>query len=362
MEFKPEWKKAFEDMEIISISDLANFTEPLEIEGIEENDVSKLAMLAEMINWHVSQLGEKGDLKKKVVLLGLDNAGKTSVLTALSEQYSAIKQILPTRGLKRQSISIFGYDIMSFDMGGQAEYRDQYFKKMDMYFSAADLVLYCVDIQDTKRYDESLEYLKEISKAFESFKIHPPILVAFTKTDPDLVSNQELNKSQIAMIGKVEEICKKHDVEYINTSIFERNSIENLFSMVLRKLSTSNAVIEFVLNRYLKEIKGRAGCLVSTNGLVYGSVGESRQEEEMLSNSANYLQNLYLFHLNSGLQKDDSMMLQYRKNSLYLIAEHITTIDNAMIYLWVMTHDLHSEASSIAKLKEELIPLIKIFL
>ena len=146
--FDEGWKTSFTDLDINTIQDLAQYKEPILLDEISSDEINKAAMMAEMIFWNVTRLAEKGEQKKKIMLIGLDNAGKTSTLTALSEQYSSIKKLLPTRGLVRQSVSVFGYEIMGYDMGGQAEYRDQYFENADKYFEAADLLMYCIDIQD----------------------------------------------------------------------------------------------------------------------------------------------------------------------------------------------------------------------
>jgi small GTP-binding protein len=360
--FDVEWKDGFTELDINTVQDFAQFKEPIIIENFESEGINKAAMIAEMIFWQITRLAEKGEQKKKIMLIGLDNAGKTSTLTALSEQYSSIKKLLPTRGLVRQSMTVFGYEVMSFDMGGQAEYRDQYFENADKYFEAADLLIYCIDIQDNNRYDESLEYLGKVCETFEKFGFYPPILIVFTKMDPDLMNDVDLNKNRIALIDKIETICPKFDVGYVNSSIFDRNSIENLFSFALKRISTSNAVIEESIHQFIMDIEARSCCLISSGGLVYGSYGETKQEEEMLNNSASYLQNLYQFHVGQGLQREDSYLLNYKTNNLYFVAESITDSESGSVYLWILTHDIEKEMLHIAHFKEELIPLIKIFL
>src|SRR6056297_1515425 len=77
----------FEDLGIETISDLAQYKEELEMEGMDPSEMKKIGMVAEMIFWKITQIAERGARKKKIMLLGLDNAGKTSMLTALSEKY-----------------------------------------------------------------------------------------------------------------------------------------------------------------------------------------------------------------------------------------------------------------------------------
>jgi len=367
-DFDPNWKPFLEeaDDELKTIKDLAQSKEDFVIEGA---DTRKLGIIAEMIFWYMTQIAEYGEKQKKIVFFGLGNAGKTSLLTALSEKYSTMKEVLPTRGLSRQQTKIFGYQVSSFDMGGQEEYRDIYFDKADMYFSPTDILVYCIDIQDTDRYDESLEYFRKILDTYKKYKLSMPVLIAFTKFDPDLVNDEKLNANRIQLIDKIEKTCDDFEVGYVNSSIYERNSIENLFSLSLKRVSTSGGVIQEFLEQFTKNIEARATCLISSTGLVYGTYGKTHQEEEMLKNSAAYLQNLYLFHITQqglGIQREDFYELHYARNNLHFISEYITTAENenngGLVYLWILTNNLRNEILGVKSFREDLLPLIELFI
>lgn len=362
-DFHEEWKEYFNtEMEMTTIKDLADFKEPLEIEGFDPDELNKVAMISEMIFWKVTHLAQKGDQKKKIIILGLDNAGKTSAIVTLSEKYSGIKSVLPTRGLIRQSMSVFGYEISTFDFGGQKDYRDQYFEKAEMHFANTDMIIFCIDVQDSARYDEALEYLGKVSGAFDKLKLYPPILVDFTKLDPDIANDEKINHDKIKLIERIDKLCEKHDIGYANSSIYDRNSIENVFSLALRRVSTSNAIIERLIKDFILESKTRACSVVSSSGLILGSYGATKQEEDLLNNSSAYLQNLYSFHLGQGLQREDYFTLEYKRNRMYFVAEYLCDTESGMIYIWVLTEDMRNEIENIGRLKENLEPLIKIFL
>jgi small GTP-binding protein len=363
----PSWVPFIEELDVTSIKDVAEYKEPIEVEGLDPEELNKAVLIADMIYWHVKNLLEKGDQKKKIVLVGLDNAGKTTLITTLSEKYSAIRQLLPTRGLARQSINLFGYEISTFDLGGQADYRKGYFEKADMVFTATDLILYCIDIQDPNRFQESLDYLKKILTTCANLKLNPPVLLVFTKTDPDVSTDETLNKHRIELIDKIETLAQEFgdlsfDVGYANSSIYERNSIENLFSLALKRISVSNAVIEAILKEFMEDIEAQAVGIVSTAGLIFGSYGKSKKEEELLTNTAIYLQNLYLFHLGEGMQREESYIMEYPRNHIFFIADHIVESDSGIVYLWVMTTNLRKQLTGFPKLKDELLPLIDNFL
>jgi small GTP-binding protein len=360
---EPQFQPFFDEVDIKSIKDLAQFEEPLLMEGLDPDEIAKVSIISEMIFWKLTQIAEFGERQKKIVLFGLGNAGKTSALTALSEKYSSIKNLLPTRGLVRQSVDVLGYSIMAFDMGGQEEYQKTYFEKPDMYFSETDLMIFCIDIQDSDKYDDAITYLDKILEIYGNYNKKLPVLIVFTKVDPDIVNDEKLNQNRIDVTNKIEFKFPDYDIAYTNSSIYERNSLENLFSLALKRISTSGGVIQELLRQYVLDVKARACTLISSSGLVFGSYGETESEEEMLNNTAAYLQNLYLFHISQGgLQPEDFYMMEYKRNNLYFISEHITDVNGGMIYLWVLTNDLRSEVIGIPKFREEIMPLINIFI
>ena len=198
-------------------------------------------------------------------------------------------------------------------------------------------------------------------------KLSMPVLIAFTKFDPDLVNDENLNASRIKLIDKIEKLCDDFEVGYVNSSIYERNSIENLFSLSLKRVSTSGGVIQEFLEQFTKNIEARATCLISSTGLVYGTYGKTNQEEEMLKNSAAYLQNLYLFHITQqglNIQKEDFYELHYARNNLHFVSEYITTAENdgGMVYLWILTNNLRNEILGVKSFREDLLPLIELFI
>ncbi|MFX0074311.1 MAG: ADP-ribosylation factor-like protein, partial [Candidatus Hermodarchaeota archaeon] len=96
---------------------------------------------------------EKIKSHKKLLMIGLDNGGKTSILAVLQDKFSIIKSLLPTRGVKREKLDFFGYPILSWDLGGQVQYREKlYFNRPELFFTEADLVLYVIDTQDNDRF------------------------------------------------------------------------------------------------------------------------------------------------------------------------------------------------------------------
>ncbi|MFX0209357.1 MAG: ADP-ribosylation factor-like protein, partial [Candidatus Hodarchaeota archaeon] len=62
----------------------------------------------------------------KIAILGLDNCGKTSFLSVISNNFGIIPTLRPTKGIERSSTDILGQEIFLWDFGGQEAYREGY--------------------------------------------------------------------------------------------------------------------------------------------------------------------------------------------------------------------------------------------
>ena len=125
----------------------------------------------------------------KIVVSGLDNAGKTSILTALDKKYDFHKDIVsltPTIRVEYHKTEFLGQKVVFWDCGGQEQYRELYQQKQDIYFDGTDLLLYIIDIQDKERFEISLEYLDMILQHFILNEMDVPLIISFHKFDPEL--------------------------------------------------------------------------------------------------------------------------------------------------------------------------------
>ena len=118
----------------------------------------------------------------KIIISGLDNAGKTSILTALDKRYNfeqEIEELQPTKKIEYHQTQFLNKSIAFWDMGGQERYRKLYIADPDFYFANTNLLLYIIDIQDRSRFKLTLEYLNVILEYFEKNNIEVilPVLI-----------------------------------------------------------------------------------------------------------------------------------------------------------------------------------------
>lgn len=128
----------------------------------------------------------------RILLLGLDNAGKTTLLKSLaSEDVShitptqvghkewieigsfnfRIKEFLFLKGFNIKSVQSEGFKLNVWDIGGQRKIRP-YWRN---YFENTDVLIYVIDSADRKRFDETGEVILRKSQErvfFKRFKFY----------------------------------------------------------------------------------------------------------------------------------------------------------------------------------------------
>jgi len=101
----------------------------------------------------------------KILLIGLDNSGKTSIFNCLKgvKNISAFNSPQPTRGADwKDPFETMNTSYLVVDLGGQNAYRAEYFVDFNKYLTGTSKIIYVIDIQDSDRYDEALEYMVRV--------------------------------------------------------------------------------------------------------------------------------------------------------------------------------------------------------
>lgn len=89
------------------------------------------------------------DREVRILLLGLDNAGKTTTLKQFSSE--SVNHITPTQGFNIKSVSTPGFKLNVWDIGGQRKIRPYWAN----YFDNTDILIYVIDSSDKKRFEET---------------------------------------------------------------------------------------------------------------------------------------------------------------------------------------------------------------
>ncbi|MBY9015387.1 MAG: 50S ribosome-binding GTPase [Candidatus Lokiarchaeota archaeon] len=142
---------------------------------------------------------------KKIVLMGLDNSGKTSIMLCLKgvKNLSSFSTVKPTRGFEINRFHTLGSEFNIWDFGGQEKFREDYFKNFGNQIKGASKLIYVLDVQDKERYDISLEYLAKIIMLLKKTKIVLDFSLFLHKFDPDIeIIKEEIKEEVIQMLLK----------------------------------------------------------------------------------------------------------------------------------------------------------------
>lgn len=175
----------------------------------------------------------------KIPVFGIQNAGKTSLIRSLQQEFSAITKLKPTKGIDRQKLKLLGKDISIWDLGGQARYRDGYLeKKADVVFSDIDQTLFVIDIQDQDNFEDSIKYFKEVRNMISEFSPNAKIHILIHKFDPGMEQDPENMKMLEVLKQKFTEIAAPLKIILYHTTIFNPISIIHAFSKPILGNST----------------------------------------------------------------------------------------------------------------------------
>ncbi|MBD3212693.1 MAG: hypothetical protein GF311_08790 [Candidatus Lokiarchaeota archaeon] len=207
----------------------------------------------------------------KVIVSGLHNAGKTSILTALDKKYDFRDEILelkPTIRVEYKKTTFLGRDAIFWDMGGQEKYREMYLSKADIYFSETDLLLYVMDIQDQEKFQASLDYFDSIVSYFRKNDMDIPIIITFHKYDPEVRSYEEINEDIHYLREKIKEEHPSFNILFQQTSIYDVISIVQLISYGLSIFDEKFFELSLLMEKSLGEFNCTSLILFDKNGII----------------------------------------------------------------------------------------------
>ncbi|MHA2324946.1 MAG: ADP-ribosylation factor-like protein, partial [Promethearchaeota archaeon] len=336
-----------------------------EIKDILPNMLIKWIKIAQVIQ---KTIQEQLKRHKKILMIGLDAAGKTSILAVLQDKFSIIKSLLPTRGVKREKLDFFGYPIISWDLGGQVQYREKlYFNRPELFFTEADIMLYVVDIQQPDRFPEAANYFREVLKTLGELNEKPEILIVLSKSDQDIRKSLQWQQSVTTIKNKFNKVADEFEeitLDFCDTTVFDRHTIMQMFSIALKKVSDTSEIIENILEDFISQVEAKAASLLSMDGLIFGSYTNTDTDEMLVNNSALLLQTLSNFYNSIGLIREKSISLDLPLNGFTIRGEKLFEYSDLQIpvYLWALSEEVEKLEGKLDYFKEQLLPLINLFI
>lgn len=172
-------------------------------------------MIWDYFTWGLKALGLMHK-NGKLMFLGLDNAGKTTLLHMLKDDRMAVHE--PTLHPTSEKLCMGGMTFTTFDLGGHAQAR----RVWKEYFPAVDGVVFLVDVADTARLNEAKRELLALL-GDESIAC-APILILANKIDKAGACTEEQLRSYIGVqtTGKGGGEVQIRPIEIFMCSVLQR--------------------------------------------------------------------------------------------------------------------------------------------
>ncbi len=171
-----------------------------------------------------------------LALFGLDNSGKTTLINYFKEKI-VLPTPLPTNGnIISEVVDISGQKFIVCDVSGQEKGRRTWKHKLH----GTTILLYLIDIQDTDRWDTSLDTLHELIKndynGKDSYLKEIPLIICLNKIDTitdqvDLIS--KVNEFQTRAFQKLE-VFRKYLSEawVVPISILKERNLNSVYTLI----------------------------------------------------------------------------------------------------------------------------------
>jgi hypothetical protein len=194
----------------------------------------------------------------------------------------AVIEHKPTINIERKKmdkIKWMGWDITNWDLGGQKRFRKSFFQRPVVFYNAYAL-FFVIDIQDNKRYDEALEYLRDIITLLTENKSYPNLVVCFHKYDlvgKELASLEEYQANVQKISENISQFAKEFNPIFYSTSVFDETTINTLFYDNILIHTPKGQQIQAHLNNFAKLTFASTTLLLDESGLIVGSHSTSRK-------------------------------------------------------------------------------------
>jgi Ras-related GTP-binding protein A/B len=215
---------------------------------------------------------------KKIVLMGLSNAGKTCIYERVFEGKKPweLMQSTATKGIDYKNYEVGNLTKpMIWDLGGQQQYLDEYHGPLrKSIFQKAAVLLYIIDAADSDRFENARVEFEWSVNQILSYNQNPVINVFFHKID--LIHDKD------ALISYLKNFLSQnisYKINYYSTSVFDE-SLFTAWSGIIRDISPKSIFITSIL-KSLKDQEGVKDALLieKTTGLACGSTLNGSDED-----------------------------------------------------------------------------------
>jgi len=189
------------------------------------------------VSHYLKQL--KTQSARKIILLGLSQAGKTSIRDVVFEGKAPeeTQNYAATLNYERQIEQVADEPITVMDLGGQEVFLKRFLSSMSSFiFSNVAVLVFICDIATPEKFPASLKaFVEGVGRLEEMSDVQPAIYVLLHKTDllPDLTQRAERMEFLMEMF---QDSAPAKSITFLQTSIYD-NSIHEAFKRITAEAS-----------------------------------------------------------------------------------------------------------------------------
>jgi len=186
-----------------------------------------------LLDWFWDFLYALGFFKKKatILLLGLDNAGKTTLLHKL--KHNSIHLFHPTERAQLEEVTVGNVVFRAWDLGGHQAVR-HWWKD---HFTQADAIIFVVDSADQERFEEAHQELKALLKESDLMECKA-FLILGNKLDVEGASSKEqlISAFKLSPFLDRKKANNKKITRKIIIIIIKKNVLKKMMMMTMTKM------------------------------------------------------------------------------------------------------------------------------
>ncbi|WP_457558246.1 ADP-ribosylation factor-like protein [Candidatus Harpocratesius sp.] len=228
------------------------------------------------------------DSNLKIALVGLENAGKTSIIRTLNRTYNINGKIAPTKSVERTTFTLFSQEGSIWDYAGQLEYRQSYLQNPERYLSEIQFLFFVIDIQDSSRFSKAFEYFEQMYNYIH--RENPKVIVAilFHKADPKLYENSQIPQNIEELSLRFQHIVENNEISFYHTSIFDPISLLNSMSLPILGSQPVYNIISMILAEFAMDHSIEYISVLVNELLELGSFRLKTPKESFIQASLNF--------------------------------------------------------------------------
>ncbi|MFX1277166.1 MAG: ADP-ribosylation factor-like protein [Promethearchaeota archaeon] len=160
--------------------------------------------------------------KKKIIVLGLEKSGKTSIVFNFIGKFnlSDYNSLGDTKSPNIFTLEKSDIEFSLWDFKGEEVYRNEFLNNFNSYINNTREIFFVIDVQDSTRYDLAIKFLQTIIMKLKRLNLKVEFTIFLHKYDNNLFERfPDLKREMIqSLIERIKQIIPSDDFHEIYQS------------------------------------------------------------------------------------------------------------------------------------------------